>query len=57
MKNLNHPNIVQLFEVYESMSSMYIVTELCEGVELFDEIVKPKRFNEKSAAHVIKQML
>ena len=57
MKNLNHPNILQLYEVYENMSSMYLVTELCDGVELFEEIIKPQRFNEQSAANVIKQIL
>ena len=57
LKNLNHPNIVRLFEVYENMSSLLIVTELAEGVELFDEISKRKSFNELEAAIVIKQIL
>jgi len=40
LKNLNHPNIVRLYEVYENKSSIFLVTELCDGVELFDEIAK-----------------
>jgi len=38
LKNLNHPNIVRLFEVYESKDNIFLVTELCDGRELFDEI-------------------
>lgn len=54
LKNLNNPNIVKLYEVYEDMSRIYLVTEFFEGVELFDEITKPGRFNEASAANVMK---
>lgn len=57
LKNLNHPNIVRLYEVYENKSSLLIVTELAEGVELFDEISKRKKFNELEAAVVIKQII
>jgi calcium-dependent protein kinase len=38
LKNLNHPNIVRLFEVYESKENIFLVTELCDGRELFEEI-------------------
>ena len=40
LKNLSHPNIVKLFEVFEDRNNIYLVTELCSGGELFDEIVK-----------------
>ena len=36
LRNLNHPNILQLYEVYENESSIYLVTEFCDGVELFE---------------------
>jgi calcium-dependent protein kinase len=39
LKNLNHPNIVQLYEVFEDSHSLFLVTELCDGRELFDEII------------------
>ena len=57
LKNLTHPNIVRLYEVYENKSSIYLVTELCDGCELFDEISKREHFNENEAAHVTKQIL
>ena len=34
-----------------------MVTELCEGCELFDEISKRETFTELDAAHVTKQLL
>ena len=57
LKNLNHPNIVRLYEVYENKSSIFLVTELCDGVELFDEIAKRQKFSELEAAIVTKQIL
>ena len=57
LKNMNHQNIVRLYEVYENKSWIYLVTEFCEGVELLDEITKPNAFDEARAANVIKQIL
>lgn len=54
LKNLYHANIVKLHEVYESPTTIFIVTELCEGKELFEEITSRKKFNEKEAAIVTK---
>ena len=54
LKNLLHPNIVRLYEVYESKENIFLVTELCDGAELFEEISKRKKFTEKEAAIVIR---
>lgn len=39
LRHLSHPNIVRLYEVYENSSTLLLVTELCSGTELFDEII------------------
>lgn len=57
LKNLYHANIVRIYEVYENETTIFIVTELCEGKELFEEISSRKKFNEKEAAIVTKQIL
>ena len=57
LKNLNHPNIVRLYEVFEDKNSIFLVTELCEGRELFDEIIERGTFSELEAAIVTKQVL
>jgi len=57
LKNLNHPNIVRLYEVFQDKKQILLVTELCEGRELFDEIIDRKTFTEAEAAIVTKQIL
>ena len=57
LKNLNHPNIVRLYEVFEDNKTIHLVTELCDGRELFEEIQSRKNFSELEAAIVTKQIL
>ena len=57
LRNLVHPNIVRLNEVYESITYIFLVMEFCEGQDLFREINKCKTFSEKDAARVTKQIL
>ncbi|TNV80972.1 hypothetical protein FGO68_gene3591 [Halteria grandinella] len=57
LKNLDHPNILRLYEVFEDKKYIYLVTEFCQGGELFDEIIARGKFSERDAAHVIKQLL
>jgi len=40
MKKLDHPNILRIYEVFQDNKRYYLVTELCSGGELFDEIAK-----------------
>ena len=54
LKNLDHPNILRLYEVFETKKYIYLVTEYCQGGELFDEIISRGKFNERDAAVVIK---
>ena len=57
LKNLDHPNIMRLYEVFQDEKYIYLVTELCEGGELFDEILARGMFNETDAAFILKQVL
>ena len=34
MRRLDHPNIVKLFEIFESADSIHMILELCTGGEL-----------------------
>ncbi len=54
MRQLDHPNIVRLYEVFQDEKRFYLVTELCTGGELFDEITKRSSFNEQDGAEIIK---
>jgi calcium-dependent protein kinase len=57
LKKLIHPNIMQIFEFYEDKKNFYIITEFCEGGELFDKIVEKGSFTEAEAAGAMKQLL
>jgi calcium-dependent protein kinase len=57
LKDIDHPNIVKMYEFFEDEKRYYIVTEICKGGELFDEILNSGKFNEKNAAVLIKQVL
>jgi len=50
-------NIVRLYEIFHDEKRYYLVTELCTGGELFDEITKRTSFSEADAAVIIKQVI
>ena len=57
LKKLDHPNILRMYEIFEDHKRYYVVTDICQGGELFDEIVKRKQFNEEDTAVLIRQVL
>ncbi len=38
LKDLDHPNILKMYEFFEDEKRYYIITDVCKGGELFDEI-------------------
>ncbi|KAJ3569820.1 hypothetical protein NP233_g4797 [Leucocoprinus birnbaumii] len=45
-RQLHHPHIAQMYEVIATEDSIWIVTELCCGGELFDYLVEKSRLSE-----------
>lgn len=57
LKRLDHPNILRLYEFFQDQKRYFLVTELCNGGELFDKIAEETYFQERDAAKIIKQVL
>lgn len=53
---LNHPNIVQAFDVGRSGELYYFVMEYVDGRTVYDDIVKHRRFSEAEALDTIIQI-
>lgn len=49
LKELKHPNIIRLYDVFDEKQYYYLVTECMGGGELFDRIVQKSYYNEKEA--------
>jgi len=54
LKELQHTNIIRLYDVFDEKGFYYLVTEKMMGGELFDRIVQKSYYNEKEARDVCK---
>mmetsp|Transcript_13035 Transcript_13035/g.31143 ORF Transcript_13035/g.31143 Transcript_13035/m.31143 type:complete len:611 (+) Transcript_13035:224-2056(+) len=54
---LDHPNIAKLIEVYEDDNAVHLIMELCTGKELYDRLATRRKYSERDAANVTRQML
>jgi len=55
LKKLSHPNIVRIYEFYESCNCYYLINEYCSGGELFNYINNSK-FNEQQLSIIFYQV-
>ena len=57
----DHPNIIKLYEVFETKKSLYLIMEKCNGGELFDKIINHigsgQMYSERMAANLILQIM
>lgn len=57
LQEISHPNILPLVEYFETDTRVFIVTDIYEGGELFDEIIARGDFTDRDASLVINQLL
>lgn len=57
LKTLNHPNIIQIYEIIENSKNFYIVMEYANNGELFNYIVKKEKLNELEASYFFSQII
>ncbi|OMJ79164.1 hypothetical protein SteCoe_20863 [Stentor coeruleus] len=56
LKTLDHPNIINIIETFESEHLCYLVLEFYSGGDLFDRIIQEKRFSEQKAAAIMRSL-
>ncbi|KLO08050.1 Pkinase-domain-containing protein [Schizopora paradoxa] len=57
MKLIDHPNIMQLYDVYETSGELYLILEYIEGGELFDYICERGRLPSAEALDYFQQLM
>lgn len=57
MRKCNHPNLLKIYEVYESANSIYVVLELLEGGELFARLAAKAYYDEEKISKLIINLL
>ena len=56
LKRVSQENsgVVSLVDYFETMNNLYLVTDLCQGGELFDRICERGSYYVKDAAHIVR---
>lgn len=57
MKELSHPNIVQMHEVFQTSKHIYLILELVGGGDVFDRIIQTNGLDEREARHYFQQII
>lgn len=57
MKLLTHPNVLRLYDVWETSKALYLVLEYVEGGELFDLLVERGPLQEQEAVKYFRQIV
>lgn len=62
LREVHHPHIIELYDVYDDALSLHLVTELCTGGELYDKVIEKAEndeghFSEEDAAILIRDIL
>jgi calcium-dependent protein kinase len=56
LSKLDHPNIVKIFEYFVDDNNYYVVSELIQGGELYEQLIKVKTYSEATAAIILEQL-
>ncbi|PWY90519.1 Pkinase-domain-containing protein [Aspergillus sclerotioniger CBS 115572] len=57
MKLIEHPNVINLYDVWENRGELYLVLEFVEGGELFDYVSRNAPLREEEAVRIFRQII
>jgi len=55
--SIQHPNVIHLYDLFDTTEHLYMVMELVTGGELFERIVEREQYSEEDAKEVMRQLL
>ena len=56
LRDCQHPNVVEMKEMYEDEDRLVMVLELCSGRELLEDIKEVKHYSEQDASRIFFQL-
>lgn len=57
LRSCDHPNIVKFVDVFLGQENLYLVTELIDGIDLYDFVQEQGRLSEEDTVTILKQIL
>ncbi|KAG0253293.1 hypothetical protein BGZ95_006362 [Linnemannia exigua] len=57
LSKVRHPNCVSLLEMFETEDAVFLVTDLAEGGELFEQLLQKGCYTEGDAARLVREIL
>uniref|UniRef100_A0A6Q2Z5B6 Non-specific serine/threonine protein kinase n=1 Tax=Esox lucius TaxID=8010 RepID=A0A6Q2Z5B6_ESOLU len=57
LKEIQHPNVITLYNVFENKADVILILELVSGGELFDFLAEKESLTEEEATEFLKQIL
>ena len=57
LKEVDHPNVVKIYEFFESNNYFHIVMEMCQGKRLFNKIIDLGGVSERRTADILFQIV
>ena len=57
LKNLDHPNIMKLYEFFEDDKNYYMVSEYCDQGDLYEKMIKLNNMNQIVVKFLMEQIL
>lgn len=54
---MDHPNIIKLYEVFQTRDRYQVVTQFCKGGSIIDFIKERKFFDENAVKVILRQLL
>ena len=57
LKKVDHPNLVKIYEFFESTNYFHIVMEMCQGKRLFNKIIDLGGVSERRTADILNQIV